>query len=154
MNPVIEDFLAQKTIAVAGVSRKEQPQAANLIYRKLRDAGYHVFPVNPAAERVEGDKCYENLRSLPESPDGVVIVTRPEIADELVKECVDLGIPRVWMHRSIGQGSVSAAAVARGKANGISVIAGGCPMMFCEPVDFPHRCMRWVFGLTGRVPAK
>ncbi len=151
MNLAIKDFLAQDTIAVAGVSRKKQPQPANLVYRKLRDSGYRVYPVNPAANKIEGEKCYESLRSIPEPLDGVVIVTRPETAEKLVEECIELGIPRVWMHRSVGQGSVSEAAVARCKANGIKVIAGGCPMMFCAPVDFPHRCMRWVLQLSGRL---
>lgn len=152
MNAKISDFLAQKRIAVAGVSRNSQPEAANVIYRKLRAAGYEVFPVNPHAERVEGDRCYPDLKSIPPPLEGVVIATRPEIAEQLVHECADIGVSRVWMHRSFGTGSVSEAAAKFCRDNNIAVIAGGCPMMFCQPVDFPHKCMRWILKLTGGLP--
>lgn len=149
----VEDFLAQKRIAVAGVSRSGQ-DAANGIYRKLRDAGYEVYPTNPNADEVEGVKCYPDLKSIPGGVDGVVISTHPQITDQVVGECVELGIPRVWMHRSFGEGSVSETAVAFCRENGITVIPGGCPLMFCDPVDFGHKCMRWFLNLTGGLPKK
>src|SRR5262245_25164309 len=148
---LIDDFLAQRRIAVAGVSR-DSGQAANLIFRKLRDSGHEVFPINPRAKEVEGAACYPDLRSAPAPIDGVVILTRPEDALEVVHECAEVGVPRVWMHRGIGVGSVSEAAVAYCRERGIKVIAGGCPMMYCAPVDVAHRCMRWVLGVMGRVP--
>ena len=147
----IKDFLAQKRIAVAGVSRSEK-EAANLIYRKLRDAGYEVFAVNPKAEQVEGDPCFPDLKSIPGKVDGVVISTPPDVAEEIAKECAEVGVSRVWMHRSFGTGSVSEAATKYCEEKGIAVIPGGCPMMFCEPVDFGHKCMRWVLRLTGGLP--
>jgi predicted CoA-binding protein len=110
MNDSVSDFLAQRRIAVAGVSRTSS-QAANLIYRKLRGSGYEVFPVNPKATEVEGDTCYPNLASIPDGVDAVVIATTPAIADGIVRECADRGISRVWMHRSFGAGSVSDVAV-------------------------------------------
>jgi hypothetical protein len=152
MNPNIQDFLAQKRIAVAGVSRNPQGEAANFIYRKLRAAGYEVVPVNPNATSVEGDPCYPNLKAIPQHVDGVVIATRPEIAEQLVHECADIGVSRVWMHRSFGTGSVSDAAAKFCQDNNINVIPGGCPMMFCPPVDFGHKCMRWILRLTGGLP--
>ncbi len=149
----VEDFLAQDRIAVAGVSRTRQ-DAANLIYRKLKASGHQVFPINPKAQTVEGDPCYPDLKSIPGGVDGVVIVTRPEVAEAIARECAEVGVPRVWMHRSmefIG-GSVSQAAVQICAENDIEVIAGACPMMYSEPVDFGHRCMRWFLGMTGRLP--
>lgn len=146
-----KDFLSQRRIAVAGVSRSGR-KAANLIYRKLRGAGYEVFPVNPRADQVEGDPCYPDLGSIPGGVDGVVISTKPESARVLVQECCRLGIPRVWMHRSLGEGSVSEEGVRLAREKGIRIIAGGCPMMFCEPVDFGHRCLRWFLGWSGRLP--
>ena len=148
---LVNDFLAQRRIAVAGVSRDSR-QAANLIFRKLRDSGHEVFPINPRAADVEGAACYLDLKSAPAPIDGVMIVTRPEAVLEVVRQCSEIGIPRVWMHRSLGAGSVSEAAVAHCRDRGISVIAGGCPMMFCEPVDFGHRCLRWALGAMGRLP--
>ena len=152
MSSMVEDFLAQKRIAVAGVSHTKEDAAANAIYRKLREAGYQVFPVNPNAETVEGDTCYPDLKAIPEGVDAVVISTRPEITEEIVQQCVEVGISRVWMHRSFGQGSVSPAAVDFCHEHNITVIPGACPMMYCKPVDFGHKCMRWTLGLIGGLP--
>lgn len=151
MNEAVEDFLSQQSIAVAGVSRNHS-QPANFIYRKLRGAGHVVYAVNPSAKELEGDQCYPDLGSLPESVDGVVIATPPKATFDVVRECADLGVKRVWMHRSFGQGSVSKGAVDFCRENGITCIAGGCPMMYCPPVDIAHRCMRWVLGVTGGLP--
>jgi predicted CoA-binding protein len=148
---LVEDFLGQRRIAVAGVSRTKS-DAANIVYKKLRGAGYEVFAVNPNAEMIEGDPAYHDLGAIPGGVDGVVVATRPEAADGIVRECAQLGIPRVWMHRSFGAGSVSDSAVRFCHERGIRVIAGGCPMMFCAPVDVPHKCLRWVLRLTGGLP--
>jgi predicted CoA-binding protein len=147
-----QDFLSQQRIAVAGVSSTGQG-AANSIYCALRDAGHQVFPINPNADVVEGDTCYPNLRALPNEVDGVMIVTRPELTDEIVRECVEVSVPRVWMHYNAffgpAQTSVSDDAVALCQENDITVIAGGCPLMF---LDFGHKCMRWMLGIMGRLP--
>jgi predicted CoA-binding protein len=148
----VDDFLTLKRIAVAGVSREPKGSAANLIYQKLKSAGYRVFPLNPYAETVEGEKCYPDLKSIPNGVDGVVIVTPPEAVNQIVRECTETGVSRVWMHRSFGPGSVSEKAVQYCEENNISVIAGACPMMFCQPVDFGHKCMRWILGVTGKLP--
>ena len=147
----VDDFLAQERIAVAGVSRSGN-EAANAIYRKLRDAGYEVYATNPNAAEVEGDPCYPDLGSIPEAVDGVVIATHPEITEQVVRDCAEQGIGRVWLHRSFGQGSVSDPAVEFCRQNDITVIPGGCPMMFCEPVDFGHKCIRWLLNMTGGLP--
>jgi predicted CoA-binding protein len=151
LKETVNDFLAQERIAVAGVSRSGD-QAANLIYRKLRDAGYQVFPVNPNAEEVEGDACYANVNSIPDGVEGVVVATHPAVTDQIVRDCAAAGVSRIWMHRSFGQGSVSPQAVDYCRENNITVIPGGCPMMFCKPVDFGHKCMRWILNLTGGLP--
>ena len=151
LKETVSDFLAQERIAVAGVSRNGDA-AANLIYRKLRDAGYQVFPINPNATEVEGDTCYANVNSIPEGVDGVVIATHPKVTDQIAQECAEAGVSRIWMHRSFGQGSVSPEAVTFCRENNITIIAGGCPLMFCEPVDFGHKCMRWILNLTGGLP--
>ncbi|MBU6298487.1 MAG: CoA-binding protein [Alphaproteobacteria bacterium] len=144
-------FLAGKRFAVAGVSRKPQ-QAANAIYRKLRKSGFDVLPVNPNAAEVEGVRCYPDLTSIPGAIDGVVIATRPSTAPNLVRQCAGKGVRQVWFHRSFGGGSVSGEAVEECKTRGIQCIVGGCPLMYCEPVDAGHRCMRAWLRLLGRVP--
>ena len=151
LKETVSDFLAQERIAVVGVSR-DSGQAANLVYKKLRDAGYQVFAVNPNAEEVEGDTCYANVNSIPGSVEGVVIATQPQVTDHIVRECAEAGISRIWMHRSFGQGSVSQKSVDFCRENNITIIPGGCPLMFCEPVDFGHICIRWILNLTGGLP--
>jgi hypothetical protein len=151
----VNDFLAQKRIAVAGVSRNNSHHpTGNLIYHRLKREGHDVFPVNPYIQDFEGDRCYPDVRSIPGGVDGVVIVTRPEVTERIVRDCSDAGVGRVWMHQSLGKGSsVSPKAVEYCRQLGISVIAGACPMMFGTGVDFGHTCMRWILRLTGGLPA-
>lgn len=148
------EFLAKKRIAVTGVSRTPGTHGSNAVYQRLRERGYAVFAVNPNAEQVEGDRCYHDLKSIPGGVEGVVIGTRPETADTTVRECVDLGIKHVWMHRGPGGGSVSKSAAAYGREHGIAVIDGGCPCMFEPTADGGHKVMRFVFTLTGSVPRR
>jgi predicted CoA-binding protein len=151
----VRDFLAQKRIAVAGVSRnKNDHPAGSLIYHRLKTSGHDVFPVNPHMQTFEGDRCYPDLKSIPGGVDGVVIVTRPEVTEQIVHECSDAGVRRVWMHQSMGKGtSVSRAAVEYCRQHDIRVIAGACPMMYGAGADFGHTCMRWILRLTGGLPA-
>lgn len=148
----VRDFLNQERIAVAGVSRADGAQAANIVYRKLRSAGYKVFPVNPNATEVEGDTCYPDLAAVPHGVDALVIATPPAATDQLVRECAALGVSRVWMHRSFGAGSVSDSAVRYCREHNIAVIPGACPMMYCKPVDVGHKCMLWMLRLSGGLP--
>ena len=145
-------FLANRRIAVTGVSRTPESHGGNIVYQRLRDRGYQVFAVNPNADTVEGDECYHDLKSIPGGVDAVVIATRPEIALATMRECAELGIKHVWMHRSFCGGSVSTEAAELGRQRGITVIDGGCPLMF-EPVADPgHKVMRFVFTMAGNVP--
>jgi uncharacterized protein len=148
------EFLASKRVAVTGVSRKPENHGSNVVYKRLRERGYEVFAVNPNADEVEGDLSYHDLRSIPGGVDAVVIGTRPEIAEETMRECAELGVKHVWMHRSFGTGSVSDTATEFGRERGITVIDGGCPCMFDPTADFGHKAMRLVFTLNGRVPRK
>ena len=147
---LIADFLRGRRIAVAGVSRGSA-SAANPVFRKLRDSGYEVFPVNPSASALEGAKCYPNLESVPGELDGIVVATHPDVSVEVVRQAAKRKVSRVWFHRSFGRGSVSEAAVQACRSQGIRCIVGGCPVMFCEPVDFGHRCLRWWLGRRGRI---
>jgi predicted CoA-binding protein len=150
----VQDFLAQKRIAVAGVSRKNTNHAAaNLIYHRLKNTGHEVFALNPRMDTFEGDRCYPNVQSIAGGLDAVVIVTRPEITERIVQDCRDAGVRRVWMHQSMQTGSsVSRTAVEYCRQHDISVIAGACPMMYGTGVDFGHTCMRWMLKLTGGLP--
>ena len=143
-------FLANKRVAVTGVSRTPKTHGSNTIYKRLRERGYDVFAVNPNAAEVEGTRSYQDLRSIPDGVDAVVIATRPEYAEDTMRECAELGIKHVWMHWGGGASSVSDTATEYGRQHGITVIDGGCPLMFGPTADFGHKVMRVV--LAGRVP--
>jgi uncharacterized protein len=147
-------FLAKQRIAVTGVSRHPQGHGSNVVYQRLRERGYAVFAVNPSSDEVEGDRCYHDLRSIPGGVDWVVIGTRPQTAESTMRECAELGIRQVWMHRGPGGGSVSEPAADYGRKHGITVITGGCPCMFDPTADPGHKAMRLVFTLTGAVPRR
>ena len=147
------EFLSSKRIAVTGVSRKNPTgHGSNTVFERLRDRGYAVFAVNPNADIIDGTPCYPDLKSIPGGVDAVVIGTRPDRAEATVRECAELGIKYVWMHRSVDAGSVSPAATDYGRAHGITVIPGGCPLMFEPVADGGHKMMKFVFTLTGAVP--
>jgi uncharacterized protein len=147
-------FLGHRRIAVTGVSRTPKSHGSNIVYQRLRQRGYEVFAVNPNADEVEGDPCYHDLKSIPGGVEAVVIGTRPEIAEDTMRECVDLGITKVWMHRGPGPGSVSDSATEYGRGHGVTVIDGGCPLMFGPTADTGHKVMRAIFTMTGKVPKR
>lgn len=101
---------------------------------------------------MEGVYCYPDLRSIADGVDGVVVATHPDTTVEVARESVEIGVTRIWLHRSFGQGSLSDSAVNLARENNITIIPGGCPMMFVEPIDFGHKCIRWFTGLTGSLP--
>ncbi len=155
IDQLAEEFLSQKNIAVAGVSRKGNA-TGNIIYKRFKETGYNVYPVNPNTDSCEGDKCYPDVKSIQPKPDGVVIVTNPSVCEKVVNDCVEAGIKYVWMHNMMGHkgadkpaSSISSKAVQICKENNITVIPGGCPMMFCGHVDFGHKFLRGVARFTG-----
>jgi uncharacterized protein len=148
---MVQDFLAQKRIAVCGLSRTTD-SGAGAIYLKLRAHGYQVFAVHPEAEALHGDECYPNLGAILGGVDAVFIMNSPDITEEIVKDAARLGIKRVWMHNNtLMPSSVSDRAVERCHEAHINVISVGCPMMYLEP-DFFHVCMCWALRATGRIP--
>lgn len=152
---LVKDFLAQKKIAVVGVSEKRDT-GCNSNYLKFKSAGYQVYAINPHLTTFKGDPCYPDLKSLPEKPDAVFILANPRVTDQIVRECVELGVKHVWMHCMLGvkpglgsgMSSVSESAVALCRQNGISVIPGSCPNQFLQ-ADFGHGMMRTLWGAFG-----
>ena len=155
VDTMVQDFLAQKRIAVVGVSDKRET-GCNMAYQKFKEAGYEVFAVNPRIASFQGDACYPDLASLPTKPDAVFMLTSPKVTDQIVQQCVDLGVKHVWMHCMMGtkpglaasMTSVSPSAVDLCNANGIAVIPGSCPNQFLNP-DGGHKFMRGMWKLFG-----
>jgi uncharacterized protein len=155
IDTLVKDFLAQKKIAVVGVSDKRET-GCNLGYRKFKEAGYTVSAVNPHLTTFDGAPCYPDLKSIPEKPDAVFILANPKVTEQIVQQCVDLGIKHVWMHCMMGtkpglaasMTSVSPDAVRMCRENGIAVIPGTCPNQFLKP-DFGHALMRVMWRTLG-----
>lgn len=143
----IDEFLAQRHLAFVGVSR-DSKQFANAVYRQLREGGRVLYPVNPAAggDPLEGDRSYQTLADVPDPVDGAIVMVPAGAAAEVVRQAVERGIPRVWLHRGAGKGSVSAEAVQLCRDNAIAVVDGACPLMFAEPVRGVHRIHRLLSG--------
>jgi len=152
MKEAAAGFLSSRRIAVTGVSRSPKGHGSNFVFQRLGERGYEVFPVNPNAESIEGVRCYPDVRSIPGGVEAVVIGTRAEHALDTMRECAELGIRHVWMHRAFGPGSVADEATVFGREHGITVIDGGCPLMFAPTADVGHRVMRVMLGVTKRVP--
>ena len=144
----VEEFLAQKKIAVVGVSRKKT-KFGNAIYRELKQKGYIVFPINPNIKEYDGVVCYPDLYSLPEKIDAVVINVPPAQAEKVVKEAKETGVNKVWLQ----QGSQSENAVKYCEENGIVCVSNECILMFAQPSAFIHRAHKWVWGVFGKLPS-
>ncbi len=157
IDALVQEFLAQKKIAVVGVSDKRDT-GCNANYLRFKGAGYQVYAINPHIRTFQGDPCYPDLKSLPERPDAVFILASPRVTDQIVHECVELGVKHVWMHCLMGtrpgvgagSSSVSPEAVGLCRQNGISVIPGSCPNQFLNP-DFGHALMRGLWRLVGNM---
>lgn len=147
----IAAFLDGKRIVVAGVSRAGNTPA-NAIFRRFHDTGHETIPVNPSATEVEGRTCFPDVRSVPGPIHGVMVVTHPAVSATVAREAVEKGVRHIWFHRSFGSGSVSSEALDVCRSAGVEPIVGGCPLMYCQPVDPGHRFFRWWLRLRHRVP--
>lgn len=142
----IEDFLSQKILAVAGVSRSKR-KFGNTIFRELKKRNYQVYPMNPHLNSFEGEPCYPNLKTLPQPVDGVVIVVQPSRAAQVVQEALDRGIRRIWMQ----PGAASEEALRLCREQGARAASGECLLMYLEPVKGIHRFHRWIWTLLGKL---
>lgn len=143
----IQEFLSQKTLAMAGLSRNEKAFSAS-VNRELKGKGYRVLPVNPHAETIAGEQCYPRMTALPEKVGGVVVFTPPVESEKVVRDAAARGITRVWLQ----QGAESAAALAFCLEKGMQVVSGKCILMFAEPVGSFHGVHRWFAKVFGQLP--
>lgn len=147
----IQDFLGQKRLAIAGVSRQPK-DFSRAVLREFRERGYDAVPVNPEAREMDGQPCFARLQDIEPSVDGVLCMTPPALTEKVVRDCAEAGVKRVWMYRATGKGAVSADAVKFCEANGISVIAGECPMMFLPGGAWFHGLHGWLKKIAGSYP--
>jgi uncharacterized protein len=149
---VVQDFLAQKRIAVVGVSH-DPKDFSRAMLRTLRERGYDAVAVNPTLESAEDAPCFAHLADVAPPVNGVLLMTSPAVTDEVVQECAKLHIPRVWMYRAAGDGAVSPRAVDYCEDHGIAVVPGECPYMFLSSEHWGHRLHGLVKKIFGGYPS-
>ncbi len=145
----VDNFLAKKNIAFAGYS-SEGAEVGNHLYEKFEKNGYKVFAVNTKAEDVKDVPCYPNIKLIPEQIEAVMICTPPEGTMDVMKQCIEMGIKHVWIHKSMGDGSYNKEAVKLAEENGIEIIPLACPMMFLKPDGF-HSVFKFIMNITGKL---
>lgn len=149
----IEDFLAQKRIAMAGISRDPKSISVTL-FEELCRRGYDVVPVNPNAAEVQGRRCFARVQDIQPPVEAALLMTSPDATETVVNDCAEAGIRRVWMYRGTGKGSVSGKAIAFCQEQGIQVVPGECPFMFLPDSAGIHRVHGLVRKITGRYPRR
>lgn len=149
--PAIQDFLAQKRIALVGYSHDPQ-HFSRAVWKELAERGYELFAVNPGATELDGHPVYPRVAAVPGGVDAALVMTSAAHADEVVQDCIAAGVRRVWLYRAVGDGAVSEAAVRRATEAGLSLVPGECPLMFVKDAAFIHRLHGGWKKLTGTYP--
>ena len=147
----IKEFLNQHRVAFVGMSR-DPKEFSQILYTEFTRRGYDVVAVNPNMTTFDGKTCYARVQDIQPPVDGALLLTNPRVTEQVVRDCAAAGIKQVWMHRGPGGGSVSSSATEFGRQRGITVIDGGCPLMFDPCADGGHKVMRFMFTMTGKVP--
>jgi predicted CoA-binding protein len=144
--------LSQKRLAFVGVSQ-DPDDFSRALFRELQDQGYQVIPVNPNATEIEEQPCFASVKDITVLVDGALLMTAPNVTDQVVRECAEADIRRVWMHRGVGRGSISEEAIEFCQLHGINVVPGFCPFMFLPKSGFIHRTHAFFMKLSGAYPA-
>ncbi|MDI3534176.1 MAG: uncharacterized protein PWQ82_541 [Thermosediminibacterales bacterium] len=124
MEDIIQEMLNKKVWAVMGASTNPEKYGYK-IYKKLKDKGYTVYPINPRADKIDGDKCYKGLDELPEVPEVVNLVIPPKHTEKAVEKCIELGIKYLWMQ----PGAESENAIKSAEQAGLKVVHNACVYM-------------------------
>jgi predicted CoA-binding protein len=147
----IQDFLGRKRLALVGVSR-DPKDFTRALFGELSRREYDVVPVNPEVIEVDGRRCYAHVADIDPPVEGALLMTRPAVTEQVVRECQAAGIHRIWMYRAAGAGAVSPGAVEFCEANGMAVVPGECPFMFLPETPWFHRLHGFCRKLVGTYP--
>ncbi len=149
----IQDFLAQRRIAMVGVSRNPK-DFSRMLFRDLAARGYDMIPVNPVASEMENRPCLSSVRDIHPAPDAALLMTSSSGTAQVVRECAEAGIHRIWMYRAGGQGAVNKQAVQFCHEKGMHLVEGHCPYMFLPRTPFFHRIHGLIMKLVGTYPKR
>ena len=128
MRTKIDQFLACKKFAVAGISRNKH-KFGNTIYKELKKKNFDLVPVSPNMETFEGEKCYQSIGDLPSDVEALIIVTKPEVSLSLLKEAASKGINNIFLQ----QGAQNKEIIEYAENNGVNIICKHCILMFVNP---------------------
>jgi len=144
-----EEFLAQKRLAVVGVSRG-QKEFSRKLFRELTSLGYDTVPVNPHTEELDERPCFASVSQISPPVDGVLVLSAPKTVNDVVTECLLAGVPRVWVNLGSGTKSLSPDLARRCHDSGVSLIQGFCPYMFLGGSGWFHRFHGWIAKRTHK----
>lgn len=147
----INDFLAQKRIAMVGISREGKDFSVSL-FEEMSRRRYDIVPVNPKTTEMFGQRSFARVQDIRPPVDAALLMTAPAVTDAVVKDCAQAGIRRIWMYRAGGKGAVSPKAVQFCRERGIRVVPGQCPFMFWPGAGTGHRLHGFIRKITGRYP--
>jgi predicted CoA-binding protein len=140
------DFWSGKKYAVVGVSDNKW-KFGNTVFREMKKRNYKLFPVSRRLTLFEDQMCYKNLSEISDPLDGAIIIAGPEGAKKAIRECINSGIKKVWLY----PGSKCDEAINLAKENDIELIYKACPLLYLEPVKFPHSLHRWIVKVFGNL---
>jgi hypothetical protein len=146
MDTAIQDFINNKRIALAGVSRSGK-KFGNIACKELKARGYEVFLIHPEAKEIDGEPCYPNLADLRDKVDGLLVSLPAGQAGQMLREAASLGLRNVWLQ----QGAETAELVALGRDLGLNMVSGKCILMYAPPVRSFHGFHRFVVKLMGQL---
>jgi uncharacterized protein len=143
----INQFLAPKKIALAGVSRNNK-KFGYAIFNELRQKGFDVCPINPKADEIDGVKCYPSVSEIPSGYEKLFIVTPKTDTDNILKQAIDKGIKHIWVQQM--SNTTETAKIA--KDAGVDLIYKECIFMFVDPVTSIHKFHRFIWKVIGQLP--
>jgi len=144
MNPMINDFIQSKKIAVVGMSRSGK-KFGNMASKELKAKGYEIYPVHPEAKEIDGFTCYPDLKSLGGKVDGVWISIPPAKVPAILEEASEIGLKNIWLQ----QGAWSKEVQQSIDELGLSVVTKKCILMYAPPVHSFHKFHRTIKSIFG-----
>lgn len=149
----VQEFLSSRRIALVGFSRNPK-DFSRMLDREFRQRGYDVVPVHPEGGESEGRTCFPRVGAIQPPVEAALLLVPPGQAEAVVRDCLDAGVRRIWLHRGGGKGSASPEALALCASRGVTPVVDLCPMMALPGTSWPHRLHGWFRrrGTAGQSP--
>ena len=144
MNPLIDDFISLKRIAVVGMSRSGK-KYGNYASKELKLKGYEIYPVHPEAQEIDGLQCYPDLKCLSGKIDGLWISIPPQKVNAVLEEAAEIGLKNIWLQ----QGAWSADVQQTIDRLKLPVVSKKCILMYAQPVHSFHKFHRTIKSVFG-----